>query len=98
MLDHQGGAQETGMQQNGRFRRRRRAKKAWAKDQVRKKKPDSRQDVKSPECLEMGGDKWGERDQKTTGKILPAMMWRPTWIPRPRGRPRQHTQHPLGLM
>ena len=48
--------------------------------------------------LEMGGDKWGEWDQKTTGKILPTMMWHPTWIPRPRGRPRQHTQHPLGLM
>ena len=42
--------------------------------------------TESLECLEMGGDKWG------------AMMWRPTWIPRRRGRPRQHTQHPLGLM
>ena len=48
--------------------------------------------------LQKWGDKWGERDQKTTGKILPAMMWRPTWIPRLRGCPQQHTQHPLGLM
>ena len=37
-----------------------------------------------------------ERNSPTT--CLPVMMWRPTWIPRPRGRPRQHTQHPLGLM
>ena len=39
---------------------------------------------------------YGERNSPTA--CLPAMMWRLTWIPRPRGRPRQHTQHPLGLM
>ena len=30
---------------------------------------------------------YGERNSPT--KCLPAMMWRPTWIPRRRGRPRK---------
>ena len=37
-----------------------------------------------------GGDEWGERDK--WGRFFSVCMWRPTWIPRRRGRPREYTR------